>query len=1723
MGENQQIQKVSFEEYKEAAIKVVAAMEQQIRETQQDPNLSADEKKNKIDRAQGTINIADTYAGDKPNAPGIHRYIYVVNGTIKGLMILREDHIRNSMKVQDLTTVPGTSGLCPALIKEAINLSQRTPNFNGRLHLSDATTIFPWDLHLQKDPKKNVYLHMGFKFDDINHPQDKKLDPQNNPKWKRLDNGEWDYQTTADLNNRNASQDIVLKEATRQHLLNRCDAALKSISIANNRVASLQHVEELENGRYRVPFIKKNVGTQTNSADIIWHETSNDCFIKLKRHTQHQVELSKNSVGIPLLKKRLEKYFGTRAINLGMLLSSWSRWSWEPEQNANYSQSLKDAIVLHNAVNTLQLLQSSTVVALDAVKLVYKTLQPAKTVVSTISKSPIKVVPIVNVVLDIADIGLSAYEFSQASNKAQTAVLGTQLLISGANLVVSGGVLVAGLMGAKVLAATLAAAMLPLTLASLAAGYYINRYIVKEQIQSNATAVREYFARMALAYQQNSYSSKQLNAHITSLAPNPEVVFREVNFKTKQIHFGRHRLYQAQQKAHKDLDKKGHTDRFIEMSTALNQPVHINLAVNTPNFIILPGTPSTDFYYIYEDASKIDMNEIGCPEGSRIMHNIATHPDWDPQFEKTTLHSGSYTGAGSTIKRHFAAGIQYIYHATTIKIVLDNQVRFLQVPKPINEWKNKLHYEIEGSSGSYVVNLEQETTVKLIEEANQRSSWLINAQAFGVRHEDLRYSKQGIMANNQHFLLFDTKKIPSLQLIDGLGSSWHLNFDTPVSASSSTANSVTVTAQLLRINLAKWKAQGNDKQIGSLSDLAPYLTTLKQSNQLSLEYLPLDNHSIYKGFTNSSFSTSVLGRAYYHVSDNQFLWTENADFENLLSLEFILDILERTRTLITQGKTPQQLENYLSRAQTIDNEMPHNHYGQYKFIHLHDYLPTLTNAATTLCTTKHAQGHIDCPHFSRLLTAEEVSAKKYQYFTLWISRFKKTIAEVKGWAQHVAEAELADVHNGEAYFYHAKQSMFWSTHSQSKKLTAQFHFLFGTIDNPISNVFKKNGHIYIERAHTFNDGSQGSFLYALANKKLTLVNIYANTTLLSNTNLINTEIQRIIRAQAIASQSKIHTRLALNTATNDLYWVENNNRVAEGVPAVPLPTDITPQLDAIIAMTDQDKKVHSWLRTSDQFLIKPHFTQAIPSDLALVGITQQEDDIEIFCFHSPVQKTLWLQQYSKTNQQTNTSQFIIPDLASVYQNTDNFVITSSAGKVETINAQGERQLIGVTQHWWHTQLESNRSQPIWQPLKELAQTSQQVSLDVFTEKGVKKSLPSFWYRDGKIILSASLKSDNAASYLLLHISTTQNAAYILDQSTQHIYRQALLDQTKLDTLILGQESLIPTAQRLLTDTIKKATVHADGIYLETHKGTVWLLNPSDKLQLWGVTEEWQAAYATSSQLQSACAQLIAEAKTNKWDYSKVLTLEKTGTQHPVWYNTGKQLLLQGNTFYANEHWEFIGLDISGNSTYVYSHIRQMMYVFIGSSTVVAIGNIKAVSDTQLLFTGTQGGDNFSHRLYGIPKITNKKSIVFSGGEGADQYHINSGTWYAYPKILIHNIDPGLSPQQDTLTLTISDLKTLVLIKKDNDLLFSDNITLIDGMLPDDISHARTLTLTDVYGENAAASRHLKVQIIASGTSVEHQLDDLINKLAAHTNTIDNVDCISYYTHLDMQNQIVGAA
>ncbi|TSJ87762.1 TcdA/TcdB pore-forming domain-containing protein [Chitinimonas sp. BJB300] len=495
----------------------------------------------------------------------------------------------------------------------------------------------------------------------------------------------------------------------------------------------LHTLKEEPNGRYSIDF-----GRRQPPYDIVRYSGSDPGFIEAKRYIDRlnqAISAANDSEDVTIDGIGITAAFAFQALITNL---NDQDQTLTADRTPSTSQNLALAVRIHDYVNTAQMGQAALQDINSLGRLVNSALR-AENSLFPFGGAASKFLTGTGIGLHLASIGLDIYELSQACSEQQKAIFGTRLAFDSAGLAVMG----TSLLGEGIAAFTTPAGVL---LAGLGVGISA---LVKtfSDIAQNAEEVGQHFAQLKAAYSTQTGATSggyHYDADKQLLVPMPFAVIETLDLKNRRTTFSSPMLYRS----HHGITGSGYINYFFwagDMPTSVHDrgqalnirnrlginseatlPANSNLLGTSPGatMLLLPATPQYYIDYRYNLLPGATTKHLfsGADHGFNILRKLEEKYDFDFDFY--------IFPSEQIIEKIF---IEYV--STDIKLILDNQIRNIQMPMLPNNMHGHLHYTLQAQSGQYVVGLQPGSRLTLKSDEPANTKWVLDAR--GLPNRDI--------------------------------------------------------------------------------------------------------------------------------------------------------------------------------------------------------------------------------------------------------------------------------------------------------------------------------------------------------------------------------------------------------------------------------------------------------------------------------------------------------------------------------------------------------------------------------------------------------------------------------------------------------------------------------------------------------------------------------------------------------------------------------------------------------------------------------------------------------------------------------------------------------------------------------------------------------------------------------------------------------------------------
>jgi len=493
-------------------------------------------------------------------------------------------------------------------------------------------------------------------------------------------------------------------------------------------VPVFENIEKTPSGQYRISLMhlqdRREISVVT-SDDRIW---------KFKKYYEGELDKLKKtynfSGGELSLNEGITDVEHVDGLNAGIAVQTILTWFNNRSRSAaagdSLPQGLHTALKVHSYINLTQIAHGSVMDARKIAALYRAALGDVQSVTSaTLSKVGEAANEALSIGLGIASVVFDSYELAHAQNELQKAVFGTQLTFDSASLVSTAAGLGAGLMGAGTASAVLGSG--GVILGGLAIGFTALAQAFGE-VADDAKAVGRYFAAVDSAYNSGGYSLVDKNldgSQYLVLEPKDGAVFRGIYLLKGRVAFDSQYIYRT----HHGKTGSGKQNYFFwasdmpSMVKSKSEAINVREGIGYDRFaninpdsraaLILPATPKSYISYIYQALAGATTRH---DSGFSVIRRLEQDKRFDFDF---------YIFPFEQIIQRITQ--EYVY--TEIKVRMDSQDRHILMRKLGKELSGKLHYNLFGRDGEYVIGLQSGASLSL--DANKQkfnTRWILDAR-----------------------------------------------------------------------------------------------------------------------------------------------------------------------------------------------------------------------------------------------------------------------------------------------------------------------------------------------------------------------------------------------------------------------------------------------------------------------------------------------------------------------------------------------------------------------------------------------------------------------------------------------------------------------------------------------------------------------------------------------------------------------------------------------------------------------------------------------------------------------------------------------------------------------------------------------------------------------------------------------------------------------------------
>ncbi|EPQ5227433.1 TcdA/TcdB pore-forming domain-containing protein [Providencia stuartii] len=616
-------------------------------------------------------------------------------------------------------------------------------------------------------------------------------------------------------------------------------------------------LQETKNGKYRLQFVNYDDPEKSH-----WVETEDTTFLEFNHYYNKKMEefkayshLEENDIKLKEFSSDTHTFDG---LNTGIAVQSLIQWysdennSIKPIETDGFNLAI--ALKIHGYINHGMISHGIMSDLSKIIGVIRKGLKNNLTVeskaINIFSSSLVRTANESTAILfNGALVGIDVYELSQAKNEPQKVIFGTQLAFDSANLITGGASLGAGLLGASGVSTFMSGA--GVICAGLSIGFtsLARNFVV---IGEDAKSVGHYFYMLDQAYQSNGYDYLTKKKIAT---PKFGAVFKRIDLKNNQIEFDSQYIYRTTSHS-AGGGRKNYifwAGNFPTMLHDRQQALNIRQGIGYSNsyrefdyleaeIVVLPTTPKSYIKYNYNLWPGATTRH---DNGFDIIRRLENTDKFDYDFY--------IFPSENTITQIF-----HEYVDTPIEVNLDDNYRYVVVPKIPNEWYGKLNYSIKGNGGVYKIAPQLGTKITLFDEPGSKSpsNWFIDGAFFENNEIIIHHNKVVISGVEVNFSPSMSKD--NILYINNNNEIYKIDF-------------LNLDYYLISEDGHKWAGKGDE--------LSAHLDKLNSQHKFNSQYIIIENYQ-YKGRN--------VGRAFYQVSTGRYIFTHSSDDKTNSADSFVI-------------------------------------------------------------------------------------------------------------------------------------------------------------------------------------------------------------------------------------------------------------------------------------------------------------------------------------------------------------------------------------------------------------------------------------------------------------------------------------------------------------------------------------------------------------------------------------------------------------------------------------------------------------------------------------------------------------------------------------------------------------------------------------------------------------------------------------------------------------------
>lgn len=496
-------------------------------------------------------------------------------------------------------------------------------------------------------------------------------------------------------------------------------------------------VKKLDDDTYRLTVFQKD----TDETRVV--TTTDRSFLEAREFIDENVDtvlkgFKADAAGGLVPREDVPEVEGINGLNAAFAIQSLvSYFQTKSAENLNTDKDVAEVLKAHEAINYARIAYGLAQDGYHAIGLARQLIKTGAEAAETAARSGSQAFTVagmivgggIDVLLSLASAGFDIYELTKAQSDAEKAIYGSQLVLDTGSAILGGTSIGLGIAAAAGATAAGTAASLIGGAGALVAGIGVGVAGLVQafsQVSAEADQVAKYFSSVDTSYKNGGFDYKDDS---DTLVPLSGGVVKSVNFRTGSVTFGT-------QKIHRTYGGSAHTktgagDGYLGVGPSVdyNSEHDLNVrelfhygsktALHNADAHVLVA-PITPWASISQSYTNLPGSNTKHGEGYDVLRGAETK---DFVYDYTVV-----VPPPVPIPIEFALSkINMTYHQTGIDIILDDQDRVVVIPNIPDEYVGKVHHNIHGDGGQYVVSLNDRATVNTFNDGDKSSSWIIES------------------------------------------------------------------------------------------------------------------------------------------------------------------------------------------------------------------------------------------------------------------------------------------------------------------------------------------------------------------------------------------------------------------------------------------------------------------------------------------------------------------------------------------------------------------------------------------------------------------------------------------------------------------------------------------------------------------------------------------------------------------------------------------------------------------------------------------------------------------------------------------------------------------------------------------------------------------------------------------------------------------------------------